>query len=70
MNSTDMHAAAEAGDLEKVNMLLTNNADLVSNKDTQGCTPLHLAAMEGHDAVVELLMANTLYALMQSNSII
>ena len=28
------------------------------NKDAQGCTPLHMAAMEGRDAVVELLMAN------------
>ena len=58
MSSTDIHDAAEAGDLEKVKMLLKNNADLVSNKDAQGCTPLHMAAMEGRDAVVELLMAN------------
>src|ERR1035437_7312102 len=53
----EIHDAAKAGDLEKVAVLLKNNPDLVFSKDTNGATPLHLAALFGHKYVVELLLA-------------
>src|SRR5271155_441505 len=54
----EIHDAAQNGDVEKVKALLKDNPDLVSAKDDAGNLPLHLAAMKGRRAVVELLLAN------------
>jgi ankyrin repeat protein len=54
----EIHDAAKAGDLAKVKALLNSNPDLVSSKDNNGTTPLHLAAHEGHKDMAELLLAN------------
>jgi ankyrin repeat protein len=53
----EIHDAAQSGDLEKVKTLLKDNSDLVSSKDTNGLTPLHVAADWGHKDVAELLLA-------------
>jgi serine/threonine-protein phosphatase 6 regulatory ankyrin repeat subunit B len=54
----EIHDAAKQGDLEKVKSLLNANPDLVFSKDSNGDTPLHLAADKGHKDVMELLLAN------------
>ncbi len=56
--SGEIHGAAEHGDLEKVKALLRENPDLVFGKTTNGATPLHSAAANGHKDVVEFLLAN------------
>jgi TonB family protein len=53
-----IHDAAKEGDLAKVKALLENNRKMVSSKDNNGSTPLHLAAWNGHKDIVELLLAN------------
>ena len=54
----EIHNAARDGDLEKVKALLKDNPDLVFSKDTNGTTPLHWAAINGHKDVASLLLAN------------
>ena len=54
----EIHDAAKNGDLEKVTALLKSNPDLVSSKDYNGDTPLHLAALKGHKDIAELLLVN------------
>src|ERR1017187_9440312 len=54
----EIHDAAKAGDLEKVSALLKDKPDLVSSKNNDGSTPLHLAATKGDWKVVELLLAS------------
>jgi ankyrin repeat protein len=54
----EIHDAAKNGDLNKVKDLLLANPDLVSNIDTNGLSPLHIAARSGHKSVAELLLAN------------
>ena len=54
----EIHDAAKADDLAKVGVLLTENPALVSSKDTNGFTPLLLAAGWGHKDVAVLLLAN------------
>ena len=53
-----IHDAAKAGDLEKAKALLTAHPDLISSKDTNGMTPLHFAAHNGSNDMVEFLLAN------------
>ena len=53
----EIHDAAQSGDLAKVKALLKDNPDLVSSKDNNGGTPLHMAALGGHKDIVELLVA-------------
>jgi ankyrin repeat protein len=53
-----IHGAANAGDLAKVKALLITNPELVSSKDANKETPLHLAVHGGFTDIVELLLAN------------
>jgi ankyrin repeat protein len=52
----EIHNAAKAGNLAKVEALLKDDPDLVSSKNGLNDTPLHLAAIKGHKKVVELLL--------------
>ncbi len=47
---------AKRGDLEKINLLIAEGAD-VNMTDTAGVTPLHFAADRGHKEVVQLLIS-------------
>lgn len=51
----DMHAAARAGDLVKVQSILRSNPMAVNARDKHSRTPLHLAAWAGHEQVVSYL---------------
>jgi ankyrin repeat protein len=52
-------AAARDGDVQRVNALITKDPAAVNTKDARfGATPLHWAALKGHEAVVDLLLAN------------
>ena len=53
-----IHNAARRGDLEKVKALLESNPKLVFSKDTDGLTPLHLAAVRGYKTVAALLLSH------------
>ncbi len=54
----EIHDAVRDGDLVKVKALLKNSPYLVSSKDENGATPLHIAARYGQKAAAELLLAN------------
>ncbi|KAI1919981.1 hypothetical protein LOZ66_005605 [Ophidiomyces ophidiicola] len=49
--------AAAVGDIEKVKQLLEQKI-CHSTRDYYGRTPLHLATLHGHDAVIEVLLDN------------
>jgi ankyrin repeat protein len=53
----EIHDAAGDGSLRKVKALLKDNPDLVSSRDNNGDTPLHLAAAKGYKDVTQLLLA-------------
>jgi ankyrin repeat protein len=53
---TPLHTAAEVGDVDAVEALLSSGAD-VNAAAEDGLTPLHVAAAWGHDAVAEILLA-------------
>jgi ankyrin repeat protein len=53
----EINSAAKRGDVEKVTALLKASPDLVSSKGVDGETPLHGAAINGHRALAELLLA-------------
>lgn len=52
---TELHCAALDGNLKCVQHLLNAGAD-VNAVDEGGCTPLHVAAERGYEAVVNLLL--------------
>ncbi len=55
--STPLHAAAQHGHTEIVNMLLNHALfHSIDNKDSEHWTALHLAIKNGHTAVVKLLL--------------
>jgi ankyrin repeat protein len=49
--------ACAAGEIERAERLLGENASIVDDFSEDGWTPLHLAAFFGHAAIVELLLA-------------
>lgn len=49
-------AAAQQGDLERVNAILDADDRLVNQKDESGATPVHHAALNGHSHIVRLLV--------------
>jgi ankyrin repeat protein len=51
-----IHDAARKGDLKKVKALLAVDPTLVSSKDKEGNTPLHMAAFHGETAVAAALI--------------
>ncbi|KXJ05296.1 Ankyrin repeat domain-containing protein 27, partial [Exaiptasia diaphana] len=54
---TALHVACKYGWLEIVNDLLVGrNVRMINLKNNEGKTPLHFAAGEGHEKVVELLI--------------
>jgi len=53
---SEIHDAAKAGDLAKVQALLKDNPAQVCSKDSKGLTPLHQAGAYGHDDVTALLL--------------
>ena len=56
---TQIHQAAEAGDIQKVKSLLADNPALVNAKDSYGMTPLQYASERDRDKeIVELLLAH------------
>jgi cytohesin len=55
---TAIDDAVKTGDLEKVKTLLESNPQLVFSNDSDGLTPLHLAAVKGYRTVAELLLSH------------
>jgi len=55
---TEIHNATARNDLEKVQALLKTSPDLVNSKDTNGCTPLHIAVQFDCKDMAELLLAH------------
>lgn len=53
-----IHVAANNGNFEKVKKLVSNNPDLVNERDLNNKTALHFAAFAGHPEIVEYLIEN------------
>lgn len=51
-----LHEAAQAGDLKRVETLVSASPELVHSRDWNEDTPLHLAAYFGYRDIVELLL--------------
>ncbi len=56
-SASPIHEAALAGDVELVELLIDNDAD-VNDRDVHGYTPLLLAIQEGHTDIAKVLIAN------------
>ncbi len=56
VGASEIQEAARQGNRDKVQELLESNPELVATKDSNGRTPLHLAAWQGHRDAVELLL--------------
>jgi ankyrin repeat protein len=54
--AAEIHDAARAGDLAKVEFLLKRNPGLLEIADKRGCTPLHFACDGGHCELAALLI--------------
>jgi ankyrin repeat protein len=54
--SDPIHDAARKGDVKKVTALLQSDPKLVGDRDNNGDTPLHVAALHGELAVAQVLL--------------
>src|SRR5215475_9381306 len=54
--SSPIHDAARKGDVKKVTALLQADPKLVGDRDKNGDTPLHVAALHGEVAVAQVLL--------------
>ena len=54
----DILTAARAGDVDETAAVLAMDNRLTRATDAAGRTPLHLAALVGHEATVDLLLQN------------
>jgi ankyrin repeat protein len=52
---TSLHKAASEGNIESINLLISNGADPTC-RDVNGATPLHRAVCNGHEDVVKSLI--------------
>ena len=59
MTGEQLCKAAHDGDAAKVSTLLSAQGaqSFINYQDANGCTPLHLSAFSGHEAVTEKLIA-------------
>ena len=57
LQTTVLHMAAVSGDVDMVDLLLSNGANVLA-VDKQGLTPLHLAAQYNRLSVVASLLKN------------
>ena len=57
MEEPPLHGAARDGDIERVKALLLSGA-CVNEENDWGETSLHVAAQNGHEAIVQLLLEN------------
>jgi hypothetical protein len=57
-NPKPLHHAAQTGDAEATQRLISNGANVNATAYGPAWTPLHLAARDGHLTVVKLLVAN------------
>lgn len=55
--ASPIHDAALTGDVELVEILIANGAD-VDERDVSGYAPIHLAIQEGHTEVAKVLIKN------------
>jgi ankyrin repeat protein len=57
MPMPEVHKAASSGEVTRVTLLLSANPELARTSNLAHGTPLHVAARNGHDAVVVVLIA-------------
>jgi len=54
----ELHAAADAGDFDRLMAVLKADSALVNVPDMSGMTPLYTAALGGHKEIIQLLLAS------------
>ncbi len=54
--SDQIHEAARSGDVDRVVALIAEDERVVRERDADGRTSLHWAAIEGHAGVAQLLL--------------
>jgi len=57
-SASEIIAASQNGEFQKVKALVIDNPDLIFSKDKNAWTPLHWAVLKDYKDVVELLLAN------------
>jgi len=65
--SHPLHDAVRDGDIARVETLLSKGADVNISRVNKGFTALHLAAMEGHKEIVQLLLEKGRPALLNAS---